>query len=124
MKLKHVEGTFGVARLASEATIPDWADGPGLTALVRTEDELTVVCDEARIPPDVTTERGWACFRSIGPFAFDEAGIVASLVSPISAAGIGVFVLCTFDGEHILCPATDFERAREILIGEGHRFLD
>lgn len=124
MKLKHVEGTFGVARLAADATIPDWADGPGLTALVRTEDELTVVCDEARIPPDVTTERGWACFRSIGPFAFDEAGIVAALVSPISAAGIGVFVLCTFDGEHILCPAADFDRARGILIDEGHRFLD
>jgi len=65
---------------------------------------------------------GWACFRSIGPFAFDEAGVVASLISPISAAGIGVFVVCTFDGEHILCPEADFEKVAALLQNLGHDF--
>lgn len=124
MKLRKLQGRFAVAQLHADAAVPDWFAGPGLSAMVRTEDELTVVCDQTRVPPTVTAQRDWACFRSIGPFAFDEAGIVAALVSPISAAGIGVFVLCTFDGEHILCPAPDFDRARALLITQGHTFVD
>ena len=122
MKLQEIAGTFGVAQLPPDAPPPDWSNGPGLTAVIRTEDELTIVCDESRIPEDVSAERGWACFRSVGPFAFDETGIVASLVSPISAADIGVFVLCIFDGEHILCPRTKFEAAKAVLLEQGHVF--
>lgn len=123
MRLCEIPGRFGVARLDAKASIPDWFDGKGLSALVRSDDELTLVCLEDRIPQEVEAEKGWACFRSLGPFAFDEAGIVAALVSPISKAGIGVFVLCTFDGEHILCPKPDFERAKDILTAEGHHFV-
>ncbi|MCV6595106.1 MAG: ACT domain-containing protein [Silicimonas sp.] len=122
MKLKEVAGRYGVARLPAGAESPGWMNGPGLSAMVRAEDELTIICPEARIPADVTAERGWACFRSLGPFAFDQSGVVAALVAPISAAGIGVFVLCTFDGEHILCPAEAFDRVRALLEAEGHSF--
>lgn len=120
--LKVVKGTYAVAQLPAKAGIPSWFNGGGFAALVKADDEITLVCDESRVPRTVTAQRGWACFRSVGPFAFDETGIVASLVSPISANGIGVFVLCTFDGEHILCPKEEFGRAQEILIAEGHRF--
>jgi hypothetical protein len=124
MRLKKVEGTYAVSQLSAEDTLPDWLNGPGLTAMVRTEDELTIICDEHRVPEGTNTERGWACFRSIGPFSFDEAGIVASLVTPVSARNIGVFVLCTFDGEHILCPEKDFEKVRDVLLSEGHVFVE
>lgn len=124
MFLKHITGRFAVAQLPPEAELPGWFSGPGFAAMVRAEDELTLVCTETRVPQDVAAQRGWACFRSVGPFAFDEAGIVAALVSPISAAGIGVFVLCTFDGEHILYPADEFGRVQDILTAEGHRFVD
>ena len=77
-----------------------------------------------RVPPDGTAHRDWACFRSVGPFAFDEAGIVASLIGPISARNIGVFVLCTFDGEHILYPTQDSDHVREALKAEGHVFVE
>jgi len=123
MRLKRVEGTFGVARLPADAAIPDWFGGAGLSAMVRAEDELTVVCREASIPEVVTAERGWACFRSIGPFAFNETGVVASLAAPLAEADIGVFVLCTFDGEHVLCPASRFSKAVKILEDEGHVFV-
>ncbi len=124
MLLKLIEGAYAVARLPADASMPNWLNGPGFLAMVRAEDELTLVCDQDRVPQDVTAQRGWACFRSIGPFAFDETGIVAALISPISANDIGVFVLCTFDGEHILCPSEKLEDVRSILTAEGHRFVD
>ena len=124
MRLKVVAGTYAVVQLPAGSGVPEWFDGAGFAALVRADDELTLVCDERRVPQSVKAQRGWACFRSVGPFAFDETGIVASLVAPISANDIGVFVLCTFDGEHILCPSEEFGRVQDILIAEGHCFVD
>lgn len=122
MRLREIAGRYGVARLAAEARIPDWANGPGFSAIVRADDELTVVCLEDRIPEGQTAQRGWACFRSLGPVPFDQAGVLSALIAPISGAGIGVFVLCTFDGEHILCPEAELARVKTILNREGHEF--
>lgn len=122
MRLRQIDGTFAVAQLSADADVPPWAHGPAPTAVIRTEDELTIVCDATRVPHGVNAQKEWACFRSIGPFAFDEAGILASLVTPISDRGIGVFVLCTFDGEHIFCPTTMFETVKKTLEEQGHVF--
>lgn len=123
LNLHIVPGRYGVARLAPEADIPSWINGPGFVGFVRADDEVTVVCHEDRIPAEVTAECGWACLRSVGPFPFEAAGIVAALVSPISAAGIGVFVLCTYDGEHILVSADQLDDVQRVLGDAGHRFV-
>ena len=123
MHLKKIEGTYAVVRLEAAAGPPSWLDGPGLIATVRADDELTIVCNQKRVPRTALAQNGWACFRSIGPFPFYQTGVLLFLVAPLSTNGIGVFALCTFDGEHILCPEEDFERARRILIGEGHEFI-
>jgi hypothetical protein len=47
----------------------------------------------------------------------------SSLVAPLSAAGIGVFVLCTFDGEHLLVAERDIAQASALLEANGHRFV-
>lgn len=124
MNLRTVPGRYGIARLPPEGPLPAWANGPGLTATIRAADELTILCAADRIPADVQADRGWACFRSLGPVPFDQPGVLHSLIAPISAAGIGVFVVCTFDGEHVLVPAAAFDQARHLLNADGHRFLD
>jgi hypothetical protein len=124
MNLQMVAGRYAVVHLPAQAPIPEWATGPGFFAMVRASDELTLVCQEDRVPEDATAESGWACFRSVGPFAFDQPGVVAALTAPLAQAGIGVFVLCTFDGEHLMCKATDMARAKAALIAEGHVFAD
>ncbi len=123
IKLRHVDGRYGVARLAAGAAMPPWLDGPGLSAAIRAEDELTIVCRLERIPEGIEVDAPWACFRSVGPFDFQAAGIVQSLVDPLSRDGLGVFVLCTFDGEHLLVAERDKDRAVRLLSAAGHRFV-
>lgn len=123
MRLRWVDGVYGVARLEPDAPIPDWADGPGFMSISRADDELTVVCLAARIPDGVQADRDWVCLRSVGPFAFDESGVVLRLISPLSEAGLGVFVVCTFDGEHILVAQKDRTQAEALLRAAGHIFL-
>ncbi|WP_413220120.1 ACT domain-containing protein [Tritonibacter mobilis] len=120
LKIHFVPGRYAVSRLAPDATIPDWFNGPAFKAVIYSEDETTIVCLEDRVPAEIETEKGWACLRTIGPFPFDAAGIVQSLVTPLSTNGIGVFVVCTFDGEHVLIPASDTKKASQALKAAGH----
>jgi len=91
--------------------------------MVRSDDELTLVCLQDRVPTTVEVEPNWRCFRSLGPIPFNATGILQSLIQPISEQGIGVFVLCTFDGEHILVPEKHWDRVARLLEEAGHRFI-
>lgn len=74
LTLRFVPGRYAVARLAAESPVPEWASGPGFSAIIRAEDELTIVCHEDRVPEGVQAEAGWVCLRTIGPFDFQATG--------------------------------------------------
>ncbi|RAL96375.1 MULTISPECIES: ACT domain-containing protein [Agrobacterium] len=120
VKLRLLEGTYGVARLSADASIPAWADGTGFLSISRTDDELSVVCRQERIPHDVKADTGWNCLKLQGPFAFDETGIVLSVIEPLSTNDIGIFVVSTFDGDHLLVKSKDLEKTFELLANAGH----
>lgn len=120
LEIRTVPGRYAVSRLDADTILPDWLQGIGFKAVVYSEDETTLVCLEERVPPDITSERGWACLRTMGPFPFDAAGVVASLIAPLSNNAIGVFVVCTFDGEHVLVPYKKLNAAIEYLEAAGH----
>ena len=120
LRIRVVPGLYAVSRLDAAAVIPDWLQGPGFKAAVYSDDEVTLVCLEERVPRETKTDKGWACLRTIGPFPFEAVGIVKSVVDPLSNNGIGVFVLCTFDGEHVLVPSGQIGAALRHLEAAGH----
>ncbi|SEW30222.1 hypothetical protein SAMN04488515_2140 [Cognatiyoonia koreensis] len=120
LQIRFVPGRYAVSKLRANVDIPSWFRGPGFRALVHADDETTLVCLEDRVPENIETENGWACLRTIGSFPFDAAGIVQSLITPLSTNGIGVFVVCTYDGEHVLIPASDKKKAVKFLEAAGH----
>ncbi|MEO0682738.1 MAG: ACT domain-containing protein [Pseudomonadota bacterium] len=124
MNLRRVPGRYAVARLPAQAPIPDWLSGPGLVGLVRAEDELTLICLEDRVPQGLAAQRGWACLRSVGPFPLQQPGLLASLLTPLAEAGLAVFALCTFDGEHLLIEAARADAALDALRSAGHALVD
>ena len=120
LNVKVVAGRYAVSQLGTDTGIPQWFCGPGFKAVIYSDDETTLVCQEDRVPAEVRMEKGWACLRSVGPFPFDAAGIVQSLITPLSSNDIGVFVVCTYDGEHVLIPAADMDKAVWHLRAAGH----
>lgn len=119
--LQHIDGDYAVARLPADHPFPAWADGPGFVSISRTDDELSIVCRTERVPEGVQTDWGWICLKLVGPFAFDQTGIVLSVIAPVSTAGIGIFVVSTFDGDHLMVKQADYARACTVLREAGHR---
>lgn len=105
---------FTICRLPSTSPLPAWvfAEDVPLWSLTRTPDEIAVVCVEGGVPPSVTVrEDGWRAFRVKGPLPFDTVGIISGLTAPLAQARVPVFVLSTFDTDHVLVRGRDLERA-------------
>lgn len=120
LTLTVLEGTYAVSRLGPKVPAPAWGmDGP-FTSITRTAEELSIVCPECEVPPDVPSERGWRCLRVAGPLRFSLIGVLASLVEPLARAGIPVFAVSTFDTDYLLVRAGDLEGAVEVLRASGH----
>ena len=112
---------LAVCGLAADAGVPGWATRSPFHAIVRSPGELTVVCDAGVVPPDVRSQKGWRCFSLAGPIAFTETGVVSSIAVPLAAAGVGIFVISTFDTDYVLVPRSRLDEARRVLAASGHR---
>ena len=123
VRLKVLSGRYAVSRLEAADRIPGWADGPGFVSITRTEDELSIVCLQERVPDGGKHDRDWVALKLQGPFAFDETGIVLSVIKPLSENELGIFLVSTFDGDHLLVKAKDEAAARGLLVAAGHALL-
>jgi uncharacterized protein len=102
--------------------VPSWASSGALAAIVRTSNELTVVCDETAVPEGMQCERGWVALMLEGEFPFTMSGVLSSLLTPLAESGISVFVLSTFSTDCILVKTWEVEKAKHSLEGRGHSF--
>jgi hypothetical protein len=113
--------TLAVARLPADAVLPGWVDwSDPFVTVSRTRDELSVVCPEARLPPDFETdnvkaERGWRGFKVEGPLDFALTGILSRLASPLAEAAISIFAISTFDTDYLLVRTRDLDAAVAVL---------
>jgi len=120
IKLKQLDGVYAIAQLSHHDEIPKWVDGSGFVNISRTDDELSLVCLEERVPAEVKIDGGWICFKFLGPFAFGEAGVILSVIRPLSENGIGIFVVSTFNGDVLLLKHSDVENALKLILESGH----
>ncbi len=117
-----------VAQLPAHSPLPAWAVSGTLWAVVGAPDELSVVTAEdnvpSPVPDDLKLESGWAALRLHGPFPFDLTGILAAVLNPLKAAGVGIFALSTFNTDYVLVKADQVAQARAALEEAGHTFKD
>ena len=119
-RLSRVAGQYAVCRLVVGSPVPAWAAGDGFWSVTKTDEELSVVCLAERVPAEVQAARDWACFWLQGPFDFAETGVLAGLIAPLSAKGVSIFAISTYDTDYILVKQADAARAENIWRKLGH----
>ena len=107
---------LAVVRLNTLSNIPFWAiEGKDFFSITKTQDELSVVCSEDKVPQDVKAEKGWRCLKVEGPLDFGLTGILSSLTQPLAEAKISIFAISTFDTDYIMVKKENLQRAIEVL---------
>ncbi len=128
LKFALLPGTYAVCRLPGTAAVPAWA-GRAFTAVVRTADELSIVCEERRLPADLDgidfqLERGWTLLKLLGPFPLDAIGVLASVAKPLADAAVSIFAISTFDTDYLLVKRTHAKQAIAALTLAGHALVE
>jgi uncharacterized protein len=126
LKYRVLIERLAVCRFASNAPIPAWALEGGFFCVVRTRDELSIVCGEDacredRMPDGVLAERGWVALKLEGPFPFSMTGVLASFLQPLAEARIPIFAISTFDTDYVLIKRENLEQAVVALGAAGHK---
>ena len=114
---------MAVCRFESTAALPDWIDKTAFYSITHTQEELTLVCREALVPPGTKCESGWRCFRVQGVLDFSEIGIIYTLTQPLAKSGVSVFVISTYDTDYFLVKEKDLAKAVEVLTAAGHEII-
>src|SRR5690348_4034570 len=96
LELSALPQTLAICRLEPQTAIPTWAQAGAFFSITRTPDELSLVCDEAFVPPEARAERGWRALKVHGPLDFGLTGVLASLTVPLAAKQISLFSVSTF----------------------------
>ncbi len=124
LRLLLLEERLAITRLPAQAESPPWVEpGSAFVSVTRTAGELSIVCDERRVPADVACVRGWQALAVQGPLELDMVGVLAALTPPLAAAAVPVFVVSTYDTDYILVRAHDVASAIGALEDAGHRVI-
>jgi hypothetical protein len=125
LKYRVLTERLAVCRFASDARIPAWTLEGGFFCVVRTRDELSIVCGEDvcredRMPDGALAEPGWVGLKLEGPFPLSMTGVLASFLQPLAEAQIPIFAISTFDTDYVLIKRENLERAGAALGAAGH----
>jgi len=120
----HLLGeTFTINKLPQFAEIPSILDQGDMCFMLRTEDELCIVCPDYMAPNNVQQELGWRCLKVDGEMKLKEVGILASMTQPLAEANIPLFAISTFNTDYVFVMEEHLVSAVQALQKAGHEFV-
>jgi len=113
-------GDFAVCQLEADEPVPPWLPSAPFWTVTRAGDELSIICSAEAVPFDCSHESGWRLLRMLGPFPFDLTGILASVLTPLAAADVGILAISTFNTDYLLVKHHRLAAAIAALRAAGH----
>ena len=122
LKLKSLPLDLTVCKLA---TLDQLDLSAGFFFVGRTDEEISLVCETARVPENtLAREDGWRAFRvEEGPLDFSLVGILARISAVLAENQIGIFAVSTYNTDYILVKKENFPKAQKVLTSEGYVFI-
>lgn len=119
LELIVLDGLYAVARLGPEEPLPPWAVGGGFVSITRTEEELSIICEDGSVPDGVRCERGRRALRVAGTLDFAAVGILSRIAVPLADSVVAICAVSTFDTDYLLIRDRDLDRAVAALRAAG-----
>ena len=118
MELKALLQAFAVCKLNDMANVNLNTE---FCYFARTDEELSLVCEEGCIPPNTAAcEKGWRAFRIQGVLDFSLIGILSKISTILADNGVGIFAVSTYNTDYVFTKAGQFDSALELLRRAGY----
>lgn len=115
LELSILPEKLAICHLAKNSPIPDWALEGNFFSITRTDQELSIVYPQEKIPGGVLFEENWRAFRLESVGDIYSVGIIASLAKPLAESGISLFNISTYETNYLLVEGKNLPKAKEIL---------
>ncbi len=119
LTLSILPDQLAICRLSPAEDVPDWALIGRFVSITHTADELSIVCAEENVPPEVKADRGWRALMVAGPLDLALTGVLAALAKPLAEHQINLFAISTFDTDYLLVKGYNLSQACEALRQAG-----
>lgn len=86
--------------------------------ILKSTTELSIICEKSVIPENfncLKIEFNWTLMKLIGPFDFDQAGVLSDFLRPLAIAQIGILALSSFDTDYVLVKTKNITSAINVL---------
>ena len=122
MKLELLDDTFAIRRFSPSAKIPAEIFSEMFFNIVKTEEELSIVCRNSLTLNSEHCRHGWSCIKVSGPLELNTTGILAKLSKVLADAHVSIFAISTYDTDYILVKADKTKKAVAALKNAGYQF--
>jgi len=112
---------YAIARFSPDEKIAMDYSRSSFFTLTKTDEEISVVCEQQDLPANVRAERDRRLLRIDSVITFELTGILASVAFPLADANISIFAVSSFDTDYILIADHDLEPAIVVLENAGHK---
>jgi hypothetical protein len=107
---------FGICHFEKKSKIPDWAEKGEFFSLTKTDQELSIVYPQDKIPPGVLYEPNWVAFRIEGVVeGVFAVGIIESLARPLAENKIPIFNISTYQTNYLFVEEKNLKKAIKLL---------
>ena len=119
-RFRLLPGDYCIAKLPPGAEVQPPQEATPFHSVTRTAEETSVICETRHAPAGAELSPGWRGLALVGPFAFEETGVLASVAAPLAEAGVSVMAIATYDTDTLFVPAPDLPAALAALESAGH----
>ena len=124
LKLRLLDEKFAVSIMPQFAELPSVFAKGEMCFVMRTDEDLTIICPEFMAPDSGQQEVGYRCIRMhTEQIPSNTTGILISLVKPLTEAGISIFAVSTFHSDYIFLMEEHLVNATQALQHAGHEFV-
>ncbi len=118
MKFERLKGRYAVCAL-QEPVMP----GGEFVSLTVSGSEVSLVCEEEKVPAGCNAETGWRALKVEGPLDFSLVGVMAHISSVLAETGVSLFAVSTYETDYVLVKEDRLQTAVEALTAQGHTVL-
>ncbi len=118
--LRALIGTYSLINLPFDADIPAWAlrqNPDGLVSLTQSKYGFSIICPDVWVPGAFEGERipEWRVLRVEQPRDWAMHGLYSRLAQPLADDALSIYIVGSYNADHILLRSRDFARAKQIL---------
>jgi hypothetical protein len=120
LHIRFHDAALSICQLPLNSQLPIEIFREQFSYFFRTHNEVTLICPTAVVPQNSKAEHGFVPFEVVGPFEFNVTGVLTQVANPLTAAGVSIVALSTFNTDYVLIKFDHRDKAIEALRRAGH----